>query len=733
MASFSLSNIGSTSVTFNVSGITYKTTENEDGTTETSNYVVVRFFVRLADDEDNETIDYVEVLYGATSITMTFDGLEPLTEYAANVQIYTEDPNIDGAWIGTQYFTSGERATSSLGTLMELPLLSEDFQLFSWVDWPNSYAALYSGGYTANFEKECWNDIVDTLEAALHEAGFKWQNDYTTVSGAQITSSYGALYAEMFNSVRYNIDRLTLLGWDWAKEPTFFGYVGREDFNGVSTSGSAADEVYYTYFLELARRLNVLINVLKGEVVEYISGNEQISVYYTERVRQGHSAPLAYDKILSLGDYDALIRAGRSGVIRPQGATLITRDTGNILSGRAGIVRGTVRASTESNAVINPGWSAPVKGEAAATGRGSAVIWSAIPKFITETVSAAAEGSGIIRPGVNLLLKALAEAVAAGAAIVQADSSGIIKSNTQITAADAISIYAQPSRTIAAETEISTVDTFTPRPDISAPLKGTAQVSGESVAIIRPDVPGWIFEIGTVKATETVFVLPDAGRRIQTDSIVKAAGQSGARPGGGIQLIVDEKAEAIGNAGILTPTSTLLELDGYSAATGAAGIRSPIGERIETTATADVMGNAAIASHSGGRIKGQGTASASGTLAYETIWEPPVWVAPGELHIIQSWVAGTLLSAEGSAAASGSAAFESAWEVPEWTAPGELHITQSWVAGTLLSGTGAAKDAVAVIAFDNAWEVPVYVAPGELYITQAWDESDLNDNILEVV
>ena len=692
MASFSLSNIGSTSVTFNVSGIAYKTTENEDGTTETSNYVVVRFFVRLADDEDNETIDHLEVLYGATSITMTFDGLEPLTEYAANVQIYTEDPNIDGAWIGAKTFTSGERATSSRGTLMELPLLSVDFPLFSWVDWPDSYAALYSGGSTANFEKECWNDIVDTLEAALHEAGFKWQNDYTTVSGAQISRSYGALYAEMFNSVRHNIDRLTLLGWDWAKEPTFFGYVGREDFNGVSTSGSAADEVYYTYFLELARRLNVLINVLKGEVVKYISGNEQISVYYTERVRQGHSAPLAYDKILSLGDYDALIRAGHSGVIRPQGATLITRDTGNILSGRAGIVRGIERASTESNAVINPGWSAPIKSEATATGKGSAVILSAIPKFITETVSAAAKGSGIIRPGVSFLLEALAAAAAAGAASVQADSSGVIKSNTQIAAADVISIYAQPSRTIAAETEISSADAFTPRPDISAPLKGTAQVSGESVAIIRPDRPGWIFETGTVKATETVFVLPDAGRQIQADSIVKAAGQGGARPGGGIQLIVDEKAEAIGNAGILTPTSTLLELDGYSTAAGTAGIRSPIGERLETTATADITGNASIEGHSGGRVRGQGTAAASGTLAYETIWEPPVWVAPGELHIIQSWVAGTLLSA-----------------------------------------AATAGDAVSAIAFDNAWEPPVLVAPGELYITQAWDESNLNDNILEVV
>lgn len=527
MASFSLSNIGSTSVTFNVSGITYKTTENEDGTTETSNYVVVRFFIRLAADEDDKTIDYAEVLYGATSITMTFDGLEPLTEYAANVQTYTEDPNIDGAWIGAQYFTSGERATSSLGTLMELPLLSGSFPLFSWVDWPDSYAALYSGGYTANFEKECWNDIVDTLEAALHEAGFKWQNDYTTVSGAQISRSYGALYAEMFNSVRHNIDRLTLLGWDWAKEPTFYGYVGREDFNGVSTFGSAADEMYYTYLLELVRRLNVLINVLKGEVVKYISGSGQIRITYDETIRKGQSAPISYSRAFQLTDCDALIRAGRSGVIRPKDAYLRTSDSGNILPGRAGIVRSLTKVSAGSVLSANPDASRPVKSLTQVAGKSDATILAARPGWIFEDVALSTDSDALVRPGDGV------------------------------------------------------------------PLIGTAEAEADGAALVLPD------------------------------SSIPFAGSTG--------------TEAEGEVYVRNPSSTLIEIKGDGAAAGETNILPEASIPVRTVTRVGTSADGGIRPDVGASAGGTGFVAMGTDVKVDIAWYPPVWLAPGELLIIQAW------------------------------------------------------------------------------------------------
>lgn len=318
MASYILTDIKHDSVTFSVSGITYKTVENEDETIETYDYVNVRFFVRLASDESNETIDEVVTLYGETTITKTFDKLKPLTEYMANVQIYTDHPT-DGEWTGAKPFATTERATTAAGTIAEIPVLDSDYPLFSWSDWPDSYAALYEEGQTAEFEKECWNAIIDHLLTALNTGGFAWKDKYMAADMTHITEEYGDLYANAFNSVRHNIDRLAPLGWRWADTPGFHGYIGREDFKGVDEYGNEADDVYYSYIVELVRKMNVLIQIMRGDpnVVRYFSGHQNLISQYRARAWRGIAAHIDFNN-------ESLKSVYRSGVYRGTAAVMRT-------------------------------------------------------------------------------------------------------------------------------------------------------------------------------------------------------------------------------------------------------------------------------------------------------------------------------------------------------------------------------------------------------------------------
>ena len=242
----------------------------------------VRFFLRREDDPDT-MLYIVSYLAASTTCVRTFPppapgdeyiiydceyktyGVIPLlpnTGYAVNIRIN------DGDYLGGQYVT-----TDYTDHIVDIPILSSDFALFDWADWPDSKAALVSGEYTHKFKKEAWNAIVDHLAAALNAAGIKWDSLYTPTSAAKITQVYGSLYAAVFNSVRHNIDFPMPLGWAWAENPNFRGYVGREDFRGVSIWGeSRADDVYAEYIPELVRKLNLLIEVMKGDKAVLIAG-----------------------------------------------------------------------------------------------------------------------------------------------------------------------------------------------------------------------------------------------------------------------------------------------------------------------------------------------------------------------------------------------------------------------------------------------------------------------------
>jgi len=145
-----------------------------------------------------------------------------------------------------------------------IPLLAKDYPLFDWDDHPQSYYALGEGELVSGFQKETWNAIIDQTLAALSAAGMSWDSKYTTAAKAKITEAYGPLSATMFNSVRHNIDRPAPVGWGWANNPNLRGYVGREDFKGYADYGLQGDLFYAEYLLEMVRRLNLLLSIMKG-------------------------------------------------------------------------------------------------------------------------------------------------------------------------------------------------------------------------------------------------------------------------------------------------------------------------------------------------------------------------------------------------------------------------------------------------------------------------------------
>lgn len=148
--------------------------------------------------------------------------------------------------------------------LNQIPVLPESYPLFDWADYQSSRDALVKGTPTKQFAVAAWNALVDDLEGALSDAGITWDETYTTAAGAKITTVPGKLTGAAFNSVRLNIDRPAPLGWQWALNENFRGYIGREEMRGVATHVKARDRVFPEYIIELARKLNVLIEIMRG-------------------------------------------------------------------------------------------------------------------------------------------------------------------------------------------------------------------------------------------------------------------------------------------------------------------------------------------------------------------------------------------------------------------------------------------------------------------------------------
>ena len=148
--------------------------------------------------------------------------------------------------------------------LNQIPVLPESYPLFDWADYQSSRDALVKGTPTKQFAVAAWNALVDDLEGALSGAGIAWDETYTTAAGARISTTPGKLTSDAFNSVRLNIDRPAPLGWQWALNENFRWYIGREEMRGVATHGKDRDRVFPEYIIELARKLNVLIEIMRG-------------------------------------------------------------------------------------------------------------------------------------------------------------------------------------------------------------------------------------------------------------------------------------------------------------------------------------------------------------------------------------------------------------------------------------------------------------------------------------
>lgn len=151
--------------------------------------------------------------------------------------------------------------------------LEEGYPLFDWTDsngtaFPaetqKAYTAATSQGQCSDFSRLVWNDIVNTVENLLTAMGLSWDSKYTTRTGALIMVQYGALTAAKFNSVRHNIQAVAFTTWRWQFDYLKEGYTGRNDFRGVSAYGKNADLLYGWYIIELVRKLNVAIELMRG-------------------------------------------------------------------------------------------------------------------------------------------------------------------------------------------------------------------------------------------------------------------------------------------------------------------------------------------------------------------------------------------------------------------------------------------------------------------------------------
>lgn len=371
MASFSIDAYTYDSVTISASGLT--------------SGKVIRFFIRLASDTSDITINE-EYTASTTSMTKTFNGLSSETDYAVNVHDGTE-------WLGAQEFTTAARPKVRDGVLIDIPVLDSDYPLFDWGDWPGSYSALVSGGQTSEFEKECWNAIVNTLGDALSEGGISWDTKYETLTNSLITEEYGDLYANVFNGVRYNIDRPAPLGWAWANDPSFRGYIGREDFRGVDQYGeNGADEVYQTYILELVRRMNLLIEIMRADGHALLASAKGISraINNAPEARIGFAMNTSAMEISASNYYNEGIYRGIGGRIVPVYRSSSTRYLFDAYSKRVGRVRPVNKPfRSAEEGLINAGIRAvaSIKSSKTTTKSSTATILRGIPRYFSTRTS----------------------------------------------------------------------------------------------------------------------------------------------------------------------------------------------------------------------------------------------------------------------------------------------------------------------------------------------------------
>lgn len=145
--------------------------------------------------------------------------------------------------------------------------LPTSFEAWNWNkddDTIKAYYAITNKGYTSEFKAAVWNALCNKLYQTLNAMSLSWDNKYTTYSEVLLSGSYPTLTAQIFNSVRHNIEVHVPTTWKWVFNKTYEGYIGRLDFRGISST-SNPDTLFGSYILEIARKLNLLISIYKNE------------------------------------------------------------------------------------------------------------------------------------------------------------------------------------------------------------------------------------------------------------------------------------------------------------------------------------------------------------------------------------------------------------------------------------------------------------------------------------
>ena len=298
MATVSVRNIESTSVTVRVSGVK----KGDD----------LFFFVRLQDDSsDVSGTDYATAT--GTAMSTDIGGLEPDTAYLANVRVNNVWQT--AAKFRTKaelnpYFYTGNIGTNSVTVYVEdlaagqsirvlirpyndssTTVVNQDYSVSgssfsktyknlspntryainvrvdgSWLDadefttdkpaiskwsWSSSngtasaaqtkaaYDALINRGPLSDFSYRVWNDMCGKVIEIENALGQTWSTKYAQYADTKMTTSDKSLTAKRFNSLRYNI--------------------GRSYSTGINEVASG-DTVYAWYFTTLARCMNEWID-----------------------------------------------------------------------------------------------------------------------------------------------------------------------------------------------------------------------------------------------------------------------------------------------------------------------------------------------------------------------------------------------------------------------------------------------------------------------------------------
>lgn len=149
---------------------------------------------------------------------------------SGTIDFYVEPPGTSSPTIEKWSWTSSNGGASSTQTR-------------------NAYNAVVNKTAVTNFSHIVWNDMVDKVKDIMDEAVGWWDGTYATYSNTRFNASPYELTADMFNSLRNNI------------EIAGNSYLGLGYKTGIDKVNSG-DKVYGDYFLTLADYINDCIDNL---------------------------------------------------------------------------------------------------------------------------------------------------------------------------------------------------------------------------------------------------------------------------------------------------------------------------------------------------------------------------------------------------------------------------------------------------------------------------------------